>query len=119
MLEHEGRKSGQVRRTVLEVVVNDPDAAYVAAGWGNKAQWLANVRANPAVIFYLGSHRYETAAEMVDKDEAHELMGRYAAKHPAALDKLAGFMLDDPGDTPEEQASRLAESVPMVRLPKR
>lgn len=119
MLEHEGRRSGQIRRTVLEVVVNDPDAVYVAAGWGNKAQWLANVRANPAVTFYHGAHRYETVAEIVDKDEAHELMDRYAAKHRAVLDKLAGFMLDDPGDTPEAQASRLAENIPMVRLPKR
>lgn len=119
MLEHEGRKTGQTRRTVLEVVVDDPDAAHVAAAWGGEAQWLKNVRANPSVRFYLGSHRYETVAEMVTTDEAQRLMSRYAEEHPTALDKLARFMLDDPGDTIEEQASRVATTIPMVRLPKR
>jgi hypothetical protein len=32
---------------------------------------------------------------------------------------LSAFMLDNPGDTVREQADRVAESVPMVRLPKR
>lgn len=119
MLEHTGRKSGQLRRTVLEVVVDDPDAVYVAAGWGDEAQWLRNVKAHPHVTFHLGSRKYETWAEMVRIEEAHLLMSRYAAMHPKALDRLAAFMLDDPGDTPQEQAARVADHIPMVRLPKR
>lgn len=119
MLEHLGRKSGQPRRTVLEVVVDDPDAAYVAAAWGAEAQWLQNVRANPDVVFHLGSRRYETKAEIVEKRMAHELMARYASAHPKVLDRLAAFILEDPGDTPGEQAAQVAASVPMVRLAKR
>lgn len=119
MLEHTGRKSGEVRRTVLEVVVNEPGAAYVAAAWGEKAQWLQNIKADPDVTIHLGSRRYETTAEMVGIEEAHSLMSRYAAKHPKALDRLAAFMLDDPGDTAQEQADRVADQVPMVRLPKK
>lgn len=118
MLEHTGRKSGETRRTVLEVVANHPDAAYVAAGWGSSAQWLKNVRNDPSVVFYLGSKRYPTEAEMVTEEEALALMGEYAARHGKTLGRLASFMLDDPGETPEDQAKRIAESVPMVRLPK-
>ena len=118
MLEHTGRKSGELRRTILEVVVNDPEAAYVAAAWGGKAQWLQNVAANPEVTVYLGSRKYATEAEMVATDEAHALMSRYATMHPKVLDRLASYMLDDPGGTAEEQAVRVADHVPMVRLPK-
>jgi deazaflavin-dependent oxidoreductase (nitroreductase family) len=118
MLEHTGRKSGEVRRTVLEVVVDDPDAAYVAAAWGSKAQWLQNVKADPEVSFHLGPRTYATRAEMVGIEEARSLMNRYAAAHPKALARLSAFMLEDPGDTVQEQAGQVAESVPMVRLPK-
>lgn len=118
MLEHIGRKSGATRRTVLEVVASHDDAIYVAAAWGRKAQWLKNVQSDPTVGFYLGSRRYQTRAEMVTVDEAGSIVGEYAASHPRALDRLAAFMLDEPGDTPDEQARRIAESVPMVRLPK-
>lgn len=118
MLEHTGRKSGQLRRTILEVVVNDRDAAYVAAAWGVEAQWLQNVKADPRVTVYLATRRYETNAELVGTDEAHALMSRYASMHPRFLDRLATFMLDDPGETVEEKAARVAEQIPMVRLPK-
>lgn len=118
MIEHTGRKTGKTRRTVLEVVAVHRNAVYVAAAWGAKAQWLKNIEANPSIVFYLGSKRYETTAEMVSDDEALEVMGEYARAHPRALDRLAAFMLDDPGDTAAEQARRVAESVPMVRLPK-
>jgi deazaflavin-dependent oxidoreductase (nitroreductase family) len=118
MLEHKGRKTGETRRTVLEVVADDTDAVYVAAAWGERAQWLKNIEADPDVVFHLGSHRYTTRAEMVDRDTSLSLMMRYASEHPAALGKLAKLMLDEPGDTPEEQARRVAETIPMVRLPK-
>lgn len=118
MLEHKGRKTGQIRRTILEVAANHPDAVYVAAAWGAEAQWLKNVMADPRVTFYVGARKYETVAEMVSDEQALELMGEYAEEHPQVLDRLAAFMLETPGKTPEEQARRVAEKVPMIRLPK-
>lgn len=118
MLEHKGRKTGQIRRTTLEVVANHPDAVYVAAAWGAEAQWLRNVMADQRVTFYLGTRKYETVAKMVSDEQAVELMREYAEEHPQVLDRLAAFMLESPGKTPEEQARRVAEEVPMVRLPK-
>jgi deazaflavin-dependent oxidoreductase (nitroreductase family) len=118
MLEHTGRKSGQTRRTVLEVVASHPDAVYVAAAWGEKAQWLQNVRANAEVVVYHGSTRFRANAEPVTADEARGLMAEYARRYPRALGRLAAFMLDDPGKTPAEQAERVAAQVPMVRLPR-
>ena len=46
LLTHIGRKSGQLRQNVLEVVEHDEaTGAYViASGWGDKADWLAMSR---------------------------------------------------------------------------
>ena len=118
MLEHLGRKSGATRYTVLETVVDDPGAVYVAAAWGDEAQWLRNIRAHPSIVFHLGSMRYPSVAEMVAEEEAVKLMQRYSRAHPAALRRLARYMLEDPGETSDEQARRIAERVPLVRLPK-
>jgi deazaflavin-dependent oxidoreductase (nitroreductase family) len=118
MLEHVGRKSGETRRTVLEVVFDTDEATYVAAAWGSKAHWLQNIEANPDVTFHVGAKRYETTAAIVDNSEARDVMAAYAAAHPKALGRLASFMLDDPEDTPEEQAAQVADSIPIVRLPK-
>ncbi len=118
MLEHVGRKSGQTRRTVLEVVVNRPDAVFVAAGWGAKAQWFANLKANPQARYHLGSKVYDTDAVVVDQEEAARLMAEYADSHPKALDRLSKFILDDPPDTPKAQAEAVAAVVPLVKLPK-
>ena len=118
MLEHTGRLTGETRRTILEVVVNDSDSIYVVAGWGTAAHWLKNVRANPDVTVHIGSHTYLTRAEMVGADEAHDVMSLYASKHPRALNRLAALMLDDPGDTTQEQADRVADRLPMVQFRK-
>lgn len=119
MLEHVGRKTGETRRTVLEVVLDEEAATYVAAGWGTSAQWLRNIRANPSVVFHLGTGRYESTAVIVDEAEARRVIDAYARAHPKALARLASFMLDDPGGTLEAQAQRVAEEIPIVRLPKK
>lgn len=118
MLEHVGRKSGETRRTVLEVVLDENDAVYIASGWGSSSQWFRNVRANPSVVFHHGSKRYETEAVVVDQTEAKRVMDVYAEIHPRALDRLASFMIDDPGATTGERARRVAESIPILRLAK-
>lgn len=118
MLEHTGRKSGKLRRAVIEVVVNDPDAVYVAAAWGEHSQWLANIRANPSVAFYLGSRKYVGRATEVTVAQAEDLMKRYATAHPKALHELAKFMLDDPADSTDAQARQIADNVPFIHLSK-
>jgi len=58
MLEHTGRKTGIRRFAVLEAVDHpDPGTYIVAAGFGDRAQWLRNVRASPRVRVYAGARR--------------------------------------------------------------
>jgi F420H(2)-dependent quinone reductase len=48
MLEHTGRKTGTRRYAVLEIVQCPRPGTYVvASGFGTRAHWFRNVRANP------------------------------------------------------------------------
>ena len=116
MLEHVGRTSGKTRRTVLEVVADRPDAVYVAAAWGSKADWLRNIDVTPHVVVHHGTRTFATDAVVVGEGEAGSVLSEYAARHPKAFDRLARFMLDDPGETTADQVHHVAENIPMVRL---
>lgn len=51
LVTHTGRRAGQTRLTVIEVVNSDrsiPELIVIAA-WGERAQWGANLKAAPAV----------------------------------------------------------------------
>jgi deazaflavin-dependent oxidoreductase (nitroreductase family) len=86
MLEHTGRKTGARRYVVLEVVGHpDPRTWIVAAGFGDRAQWLRNIRANPAVRVYAGAHRPAPATgRPMASEEAAAALTAYARRHPRA-----------------------------------
>src|SRR5262245_18539770 len=64
-----GRKSGKAYTRPMRVVV-DGDRGYAQALLGSRADWVHNVRTNPAVQIKLGGKTYQaTAREIVDADE--------------------------------------------------
>ncbi len=118
MLEHRGRKSGQIRRTVLEVVARHPEALYVVAAWGDKAQWLKNIQAEPHVRVHSGFERFDSVARVVDVDTSRRILGEYAGQHPRAFRNLARLILGATEDTTDEGLDRAASGLPMVELPR-
>jgi deazaflavin-dependent oxidoreductase (nitroreductase family) len=86
MLEHTGRKTGIRRYVVLEVVDHpDPGTYIVAAGFGDRAQWLRNVRATPSVRVYTGARRPALAtARQLTPQEAAAALTAYARRHSRA-----------------------------------
>ena len=86
MVEHLGRKSGARRYVVLEVVTHPRPGTYVvASGFGTRAQWFRNVRANPHVRVYSGGSRPAPAtARLLTSDETAAALAAYAATHPRA-----------------------------------
>jgi deazaflavin-dependent oxidoreductase (nitroreductase family) len=86
MLEHTGRTTGTRRYVVLEIVGHpNPGTYVVVSGFGIKAQWYRNVRVNPRVRIWLGSHPPVAAtARPLDRDEATTTLAVYAARHPRA-----------------------------------
>ena len=118
LLTHTGRKSGQPRQTVIEVVTHDKDtgAYYVAAAWRKKADWYLNILQNPRVKVQVGKRRFEAAANSTSREEAERVLWGYAQKHPVALRELSSMMLGERLEPTRETCGRLAESIPLISL---
>lgn len=117
MIEHKGRVTGERRFNVLEVVSARPDAVYVMAGWGRRADWYLNLRADPEVTVHLGARSWATTAGFCDVETARFVLSEYGEKHPGTLRRLGGLMLDDPGDSLADTIERLADELPVVAFP--
>lgn len=117
MLIHIGRVTGNQRNVVLEVVRNDAknDAFFVASGWGEKSDWLLNIKKDPNVIVQFKRRSFPAVAERLSVEDAELEMLDYGRRHPAALKQLArvmGFRIE-----PTEAAYReLGRNVPLIRL---
>ncbi|BBZ52969.1 nitroreductase family deazaflavin-dependent oxidoreductase [Mycobacterium heidelbergense] len=114
MLEHVGRKSGAPRYAVLEVVDHPtPDAYVVASGFGRKAQWFRNIRANPRVRVYVGSRAPRPAtARVLDRQEVDRTLASYRGRHPRAWERFRPVLEETLGERITDTDSPL----PMVEL---
>jgi len=93
-LTHTGRKSGQPRQTVLEVVRYEADsgACVVAAGFGNGSDWVRNITRDPHIVFTVGRLKQNGLAEKLDIETAGRELATYARLHPLAWRELSNFM---------------------------
>lgn len=113
MLEHLGRISGLPRYVVLEVVDRTHDAYTVAAGFGDRAEWLRNLDANPHAYISIGRRRrVPIVAYRMTTDQAADALGHYAARHPRAWSRLAPIFEQTLGEPIRETGTTL----PLVRL---
>ncbi|MFV0493571.1 nitroreductase family deazaflavin-dependent oxidoreductase [Mycobacterium sp.] len=114
MLEHIGRKSGEPRYVVLEVIDRPaPDVYIIASGFGRKAQWFRNIEANPRVRVYTGSRAPAPAiARVLTQHEADAAIAGYRDRHPGAWESLKGILEDTLGAAITDTNTPL----PMVEL---
>ncbi len=114
MLEHVGRKSGKRRHVVLEVFRHPtPDVYIVAAGHGERAQWLRNVGVNPRVRLHVATRMPVSAtARRLDQSEADGELAAYRAQHPRLWAAFKPVLEQTLGTAIAESGSEL----PMVEL---
>ena len=84
MLEHTGRKTGQRRYVVLEIVGRPAPGTYVVvSGFGERAQWFRDSTANPRVrIWIKGRPPAAATARRLSPRHATAALAAYAASHP-------------------------------------
>ena len=94
LLEHIGRRSGEPRYVVLEVIDRPSKGSYrVVSGFGRSSQWFRNIEANPEVRVTAGTKRNRPAkAVVLPSSESTEVLRRYAEQHPAAWDSLSSIL---------------------------
>lgn len=117
LLNHIGRKSGQARQNVLEIIRRDErgNAYIVASGFGEKADWLQNVTAHPQVKIQVGTKKMNARAERLSLERASEELLDYNRRHPAALKTLAEI-IGYKSDGGEADVRFLATVIPIVRF---
>lgn len=115
LLTHRGRKSGIIRRTVLEVVRFDraTHERTVVSAWGTHADWFRNIQVAPALKIQTGTDCYIPIQRMLTPDEAYDWLTAWERQHPIEawiLPKLLGI----PYDGSEHSRRALVAAVRLV-----
>ncbi len=115
MLTHRGRKSGAIRRTVLEVVHYDPATheSAVLSAYGPKADWYQNIVASPPIEVRTAGRRYIPQYRLLDVDERFAALQAYQRRYRRAFQAVMRFLGHD-YDGSEASLHALADSTLMV-----
>jgi deazaflavin-dependent oxidoreductase (nitroreductase family) len=115
LLVHRGRASGQMHRTVLEVVSYDPatrESAVVSA-YGERADWYRNIQAHSPLVVQTGRDEYTPRFRLLDPDERLVALRAYQRRYPRAFGAVMRFLGHD-YDGSEAGLRALADTVVMV-----
>jgi deazaflavin-dependent oxidoreductase (nitroreductase family) len=114
MLEHTRRRTGTRRYAVLEIVHRPRPGTYVvASGFGTRAHWFRNVRANPKVRVHTGAHRPAGAtARLLTSEENAAVLAAYQRSHPRAWATLKPVLQTTLGTRMDNDGT----SLPMIAL---
>jgi deazaflavin-dependent oxidoreductase (nitroreductase family) len=116
---HQGRKSGLLRETVLEVALYDPDSqgSVALSAWGEKADWYRNIEATPTSGVRTGGQRYVAEQRFLTPEENHAAILEYAQRHPLAFRVFVkAFGFGDPLKGLEDERPKYAESLRVVAI---
>jgi len=115
LLNHIGRKSGQPRKAVVEIVNFDSqnNIYYAVSGFGEKAQWFQNIMHTPQVNIQVGIRKMSASVERLAVDAGEAILSEYARQHPTALRELS-HLLNIPYDGSQESISEMAKALPVV-----
>ena len=105
LITHTGRKSGRIRRTMVEYHARD-GVKYVAAAWGEKADWYLNIRANPYITIQTADGiEHVKAGRVTDVRELLSVYTLFMRRDPP----LSKWYLQSKGIDPTDPADFLAK----------
>lgn len=113
LLQHRGRKTGELRQAVLEVFAHpEPDVYMVPSGFGTRSQWFKNLQHDPHCFVTAGRGRPRPAvARRLPPDEADAALRDYIARHPKQWEHGRAVVEDTLGQriTPENTGLPIVE----------
>ena len=115
MIEHRGRKSDKLYRTVLEVAGRYPERNefVVTSGTGPKADWYLNLKAGKLDAVWVGSKRHTASVRFLEAEEGADVFKDYETEHPGTAAKLLEQMAMSYDGT-DEGRIEMMRSIPMV-----
>ena len=108
-ITHRGRKSGQIRRTILEVLHYDRETreVLVVSGWEGKTDWYRNIQQEPALEVYIGRVRYQPVQEFLSPEETAQTILMLIRQHPREVRFVGRLLGIDPNTPPATLQTRL------------
>ncbi len=118
LLEHRGRRTGLVRRAVLEIIRHDPNvgAYYVVSGFSERADWFRNIKHHPDVQIQVGKKVHSAIAVILDGERASAEVLDYAERNPTLIKFLAKSLLGYHLGDDKEDLLELARNLQVVRF---
>ncbi len=100
LLTHQGRKTGRLRQTVLDIVRFDPvtKECLVFSMYGEQADWYQNIQAHPALEIQTGRDRFVPVHRVLPPEEAEAMMTAFWRQYPRGVRlglRLLGFQYDE------------------------
>ncbi|HEX9133696.1 MAG TPA: nitroreductase family deazaflavin-dependent oxidoreductase [Ktedonobacteraceae bacterium] len=100
LLTHQGRKTGRLRQTVLDLVRFDPvtKECLVFSMYGEQADWYQNIQAHPALEVQTGRDRFVPLHRVLPPAEAEAIMTAFWRQYPRGVRlglRLLGFHYDE------------------------
>ena len=117
MITQRGRRTGKIRRTVVEVLRHDPATGefIVGSGYGKTSDWYRNIRSTPTLQIHVGGRRFTPTQRFLTPAEVYKEFEDYESRHPRVARTLAG-MIGLEYDGSEGQRRTLASEFPMIAL---
>ena len=118
LLEHRGRKSGIMRRAVIEVVDYDPqEGSYVvAAAWGTQSDWYQNILVQPSVYVTVSTHRFPATARRLSKEDSERHLRSYSVRNPLAFRQIGAWLVGESSHDTEDIIRAFVETIPFVKF---
>ncbi|MHB8629378.1 MAG: nitroreductase family deazaflavin-dependent oxidoreductase [Aggregatilineales bacterium] len=119
LLKHIGRKTGRLRKTVVEVVGHDVanDCYYIVSGWGYNANWYRNLVCTPSIDIQVGRRKLAVSTETLSPLAGAQVLLDYRKKHPLAARELSRLMGLNLIEAPASDLERIVrESLPVIAL---
>jgi deazaflavin-dependent oxidoreductase (nitroreductase family) len=97
-ITHRGRTSGQIRRTILEVLQYDPHTqeVLVVSGWEGKTDWYRNIEREPALEVRTGRVAYRPVQEFLSPEETAQMVLTLIRQHPREVRWVGSLLGIDP-----------------------
>ena len=83
MLTHVGRRTGKIRRNVVEVFHYDREKreSFVMSGWGAESDWYLNIIKNAPVSVRTGREQFVPSFRILSPDEARMVLRQFSLEH--------------------------------------
>lgn len=100
LLTHQGRKTGRLRHTALDIMRFDPATkeCLVVSMYGEQSDWYRNIVAHPALEVQTGRDRFVPLQRVLPPEEAEAVMAAFWRRYPRGVRlglRLLGFQYDD------------------------